>query len=1086
MFGSQLWKAIFSLERAPNIGAAFRKPVPGVLLAALPLLLITLWLWKVSQEGVQEAARARFEFRVSETLFAIQQRLLAYEQVLRGGISLFASSKKVTRDEWHTYVHNLDINTNYPGIQGLGFSRRILPTQRDAYIQAVRAEGFADYNLWPAGQRDEYTAIVYLEPFDWRNQRAFGYDMFSEPVRHEAMVRARDSGLPAVSGKVTLVQETGQEVQHGFLMYLPLYPKGETPATVELRRAALIGYIYSPFRMNDLMHGILGEKELIDTRLQIFDAQIADSNLMYDSLESGEKDYQASFSSLHTLEFDGRNWHLRFSSLPAFEATIDLQKPRWVLISGLLGSGLFTAVIWALSLNRRRARELTATNDELKMEIAERRKLTRQLQQAKNDAEAANLAKSEFLANVSHELRTPLTLILSPLEQLLAQAETSPQWRNPLERVQRNALLLLNRVSEILDFAKAEAGKFDVDWQAVDLPARLSPLIEDAAEVARRKGCRLSYRFAESLKTVWLDPDLFEKIAMNLLGNALKFTPEDGEILLEIRLLNDDRFEFAVFNSGPGIRREYQARLFQRFQQGDASSTRRHGGTGIGLALVKELTELMGGRVGVESEPDQGVRFFIQLPCGSARLNNLAAPTITESPLPQTGQIGVLRRARFLESAPQQLTTLREPVAGNGVPVVLVVDDTPDMRAYISELLTADYQVLAAADGEQAWQLLQGRHIDIVVSDVMMPKLDGLGLTQRIKSSSSLSHLPVILVTARGGSEASVSGLESGADDYIAKPFCADELRARVRSALRMARIQAQLRDKSREAGMAILAAGILHNLGNALNGITVTSSLLRDKLCRSKIPRLQQVSELLRQHEGSLAEFLSRDPQGKLLPDYLQQLSEHLAAERIELLRDVDSLHAHTEHATGVVTAHQQFASQQGLQEVVSANDIMEMALTLALAGTGTDGIRIERDYQYNGALAMDRHKVLQILINLLLNAAQSLRAAARTDGCVTVSTSCEQGLINFEVSDNGVGVDSANLPKLFCQGFTTKGNGHGFGLHLSATWALEMGGSLNCHSDGPGQGATFRLELPTNLQCQTCSTRTECNNSVHVDGVI
>ncbi|MFC6674141.1 CHASE domain-containing protein [Marinobacterium aestuariivivens] len=461
----------------------------GALLTFLPLLLLTVWLWWNALSDVTQSARERFEFRVSEAQFAIEQRLLAYEQVLRGGVGLFAASDQVTRDEWRTYVRNLDVDTNYPGIQGFGFSKRVLPSQREAHIQSVRADGFLDYTLWPGEERSEYTAIVYLEPFDWRNQRAFGYDMFSEPVRHEAMVRARDTALPAMSGRVTLVQETGQAVQHGFLMYLPVYPKGVVPETVEARRAALVGYVYSPFRMSDLMRGILGRNELPDIHLQVFDgAEMSPGNLMYDSLGEAGGHQNAAFSNSKQYEINGHSWTLQFSSLPAFDATIEQQRPRLLLISGLLVSVLFAAVVWALSLNRRHARDLVATNSGLQAEIAERKKLSMELERAKNDAEAANRAKSEFLANVSHELRTPLTLILAPLESLLASAMQQPHWQAPLERIQRNALLLLNRVSEILDFAKAESGKFELCEEWVDLGTWLAPLAEDAAVAAERKG----------------------------------------------------------------------------------------------------------------------------------------------------------------------------------------------------------------------------------------------------------------------------------------------------------------------------------------------------------------------------------------------------------------------------------------------------------------------------------------------------------------------------------------------------------------------------------------------------------------------
>lgn len=211
-------------------------------LAVPALLFVTYWMWSNAVGDATRAARERFDFKVGEARFAIDQRLLAYEHVLRGAVGLFAASDEVRRDEWRTYVRQLDIDKYYPGIQGIGFSLRIPPGRKAGHLAAIRAEGFPNYSIRP--ERPEYTSIVFLEPFDWRNQRAFGYDMFSEPVRRLAMERARDAGLPSVSGKVTLVQETEKGVQYGFLMYLPVYSGGEIPPTMAERRTALLGYVY--------------------------------------------------------------------------------------------------------------------------------------------------------------------------------------------------------------------------------------------------------------------------------------------------------------------------------------------------------------------------------------------------------------------------------------------------------------------------------------------------------------------------------------------------------------------------------------------------------------------------------------------------------------------------------------------------------------------------------------------------------------------------------------------------------------------------------------------------------------------------
>ncbi|MDQ2697082.1 MAG: CHASE domain-containing protein, partial [Pseudomonadota bacterium] len=219
-------------------------PPPGRGKAAAWLVLaaaaaITVAAWHLARMDIERRNAEHFQVRTGSIRDAIDQHLRAYQQILRGGAGLFDAIQQVTREDWRAYVQRLQLEANYPGIQGLGFSLWIAPEALDEHIRRIRAEGFPDYSPWPEGERRDYTAILYLEPFDWRNRRAFGYDMFSEPVRRAAMEKARDSGAVAVSGKVTLVQETEEDVQAGFLMYLAVYRPMQPPDP-----AALLGYVF--------------------------------------------------------------------------------------------------------------------------------------------------------------------------------------------------------------------------------------------------------------------------------------------------------------------------------------------------------------------------------------------------------------------------------------------------------------------------------------------------------------------------------------------------------------------------------------------------------------------------------------------------------------------------------------------------------------------------------------------------------------------------------------------------------------------------------------------------------------------------
>ncbi len=317
-------------------------------------LAVTLAGWRYTLAAAERTRQERIDTEAAEIVAALSQRMTAYEAVLRGGIGLFVSSREVSRAEWRTYIASLQLDKDFPGIQGVGFSQRILPGEMAAHLRAVRAEGFPNYTVKPEGERPEYTSTLYLEPFDWRNQRAFGYDMFSEPVRRQAMERARDTGKAAISGKVLLVQETDEDRQAGFLMYLPLYAKGKPTATVEQRRAALTGYIYAAFRMGDLMRGVLRDKlERFDIHVYDGDDASPESLLFDNDLCGGKYDTHPPFTV--RLDLHGHHWTLQARPLVPFLEQGDIHAPYLVLGSGALIGLLLFAIAWFLATNRERA-----------------------------------------------------------------------------------------------------------------------------------------------------------------------------------------------------------------------------------------------------------------------------------------------------------------------------------------------------------------------------------------------------------------------------------------------------------------------------------------------------------------------------------------------------------------------------------------------------------------------------------------------------------------------------------------------------------------------------------------------------------
>ncbi|CAA7612848.1 CHASE domain-containing protein [Magnetospirillum sp. SS-4] len=348
--------------RQPDDGGDGAAGGVSILLSVTVLLLglFITWLgWRDAENEAMAEAESRFAVAVAENRERILSRMVNYEQILRGGVALFGASEAVTRGEWKSFIDGMQVNRLFPGIQGVGWSVLLGPGQMERHHRSVRAEGFPDYAIHPAGDRDPYSSILYLEPFSGANLRAFGYDMYSEAVRRAAMDMARDTGLPSLSGKVVLVQEAEGEYQAGTLMYLPVYVGGVSPSTVAERRAAIRGFVFAPFRMNDLMNGILGrEFDLI--ALRIFDgAEAGKGALMFDSHRGASSGtVRGDFRQVETVEIANHRWTLEFSGTSRFSRTAAGADARFILIAGGLISVLLFVVLQSLARSRLRAIDL--------------------------------------------------------------------------------------------------------------------------------------------------------------------------------------------------------------------------------------------------------------------------------------------------------------------------------------------------------------------------------------------------------------------------------------------------------------------------------------------------------------------------------------------------------------------------------------------------------------------------------------------------------------------------------------------------------------------------------------------------------
>lgn len=419
-------------------------------------------------------------------------------------------------------------------------------------------------------------------------------------------------------------------------------------------------------------------------------------------------------------------------------------------------------------------------------------------------------AKTTFFSNISHEFRTPLTLILGPVAELRARtAGVDDDARAELEVINRNGLRLAKLVNTLLDFSRIEAGRMQASFEAVDLAAATADLASVFRSAIDRAGLQLVVDCPPLDEPVYVDRDMWEKVVLNLLSNALKFT-FDGAV--EVRVRRDgDHAVVTIADSGIGVAESEMPRLFERFHRIENARARSNEGSGIGLALVKELVGLHGGTISAESSVDVGTTFTVRLPFGTAHLAPESIVAAGDArPAPAAADPYVQEALRWLPAGADGQADNGAADAGAGteaaVPVdtavspspgpvstarVLVADDNADMREYLSRLLlTAGYEVEGVQDGQQALDRIRATLPDLVVSDVMMPRLDGLALVAALRSDTRTASVPVLLLSARAGQEASIEGLQAGADDYLVKPFAAAELLARVRANVELAKLR--------------------------------------------------------------------------------------------------------------------------------------------------------------------------------------------------------------------------------------------------------------------------------------------------------
>jgi len=658
-------------------------------------------------------------------------------------------------------------------------------------------------------------------------------------------------------------------------------------------------------------------------------------------------------------------------------------------------------------------------------------------------------AKTAFFSNVSHEFRTPLTLMLGPLEDLLARSQThlSPIAKGQLELVTRNGARLLRLVNTLLDFARLEAGRVQAVYQATDLARFTSELASVFRSATDKAGLRLVVDCSDLGEPVYVDRDMWEKIVLNLISNAFKFT-FDGEIAVSVHRVGNTA-ELRVRDTGVGIPAEAIPKLFERFNRVPNTLSRTHEGSGIGLALVHELVKLHGGSIRTESTVRQGSTFVVSIPFGQ---NHLVSGQMGGSRSLSSTAVGA---KPFVEEA---LRWLPDSVAGDDVvfsvhdellpvpcpPVsqpavrarVLIADDNSDMRQYLARLLSEQYEVETVADGQAAIQAAHKNSPDLIVSDVMMPILDGFEMLKELRADEQTRTIPVILLSARAGEESRVDGIQAGADDYLIKPFSARELLARVSGRLEIARLrrdqELQLRLSHVELERRVRER--TQELLNATYGLRELSA----RLLQAQDEERRRIARELHDGAGQLLAAIGMDAAA------LARESDRLTSRAAASLSNIESL---------VIQMTKDIRTMSHLLYPPLLDDVgLQSALTHYVKGFAErSGIQVSLDLPA-AIERLDRDcelSLFRIVQECLTNIHR--HSGSKT---ATIRIVRDDGALVLEVRDEGRGMPAERLSEI-------QSTGSGVGIRGMRERVLQFSGRMSIESDS--SGTRIHVVIPT-----------------------
>jgi signal transduction histidine kinase len=661
------------------------------------------------------------------------------------------------------------------------------------------------------------------------------------------------------------------------------------------------------------------------------------------------------------------------------------------------------ALAQSARFHEERFAELTEAKAEVERKVEERtteiREVNQKLASTLEEVRSLEQAERNFYANISHDLRTPLTLILAPLDTLLGAVGLDAGERRSLETIQRNALQLRRLIDQLLDVEKIQAGRVEI----VRVPTDLRNLVENivakfSGEAAKRR-LRIDAGAIE-VRPMAIDAGWIDSALMNLVANATRFARTT------IRIDARDGPEGAVIDvedDGPGIAEEELPHIFERFVQAGTPRERR-GGSGLGLAIAREAVRLHGGTLTVASEVGKGTVFTMRLP---------RPPVEDATPAVMLARAPSAEIPALLTPAPQRFQRVWNGPRPDS-PLVMVIEDDDELRAFIAETLSAHYRVEVASDGEEGLERVRKIRPDAVVSDIAMPRLDGIELCRRLRSSPETGLLPIILVTARRHLDRMVEGFDAGASDYISKPFHPRELLARLEAHLVARRMLNEMAHRERLVSLGVLAASVAHQVRNPLSALKNTAVALQRKVAFEATASASPMFALI-------AECIER------IEKYTQDL---LDLSRIERPDGGD------------------FQPAKGLESAVRL-------LSTKLPPDVKIAVEVDPAVELSGRPG----EMNYVFMNLIDNALRAVGSSGR----VEVRAGRESDDFVFEVADSGPGVPEDRRRWIFEPFATTRStDGTGLGLYIARKVVIDHGGDISVSTSSLG-GALFRVRIPT-----------------------